>query len=372
MHPSKGPSSEMHPSKAPSSEVHPSGGPSSEAHPSRGPSSEVRHSRGPSSEVHPSKGPSSEVHPSRGPSSEVQPSRGPSSEVHPSKGPSSEVHPSRGPSSEVHPSRGPSSEIHPSRGPSVAPAPSSQPRTSDTPSTSTIDDHAHFFTITDALDDHKQAAGWKALRVRASRTNDPHPVSSSIAPSIPSPSLSVYNAFDGSSTYPTTATLSLTTKPATTFTTSGMTISKPATTVVATDKNGPPYPANGCWQDPNATDCPYIKSHTEATPTPTALPSNQFLKNGAPYFGAGIGVAILILVAALLALRYRAKRQRARMEAARDRQSKRMSDAKEASRAEHACAPVELRPMRKGSEMPQPTRVYSDGWFGGRSEVPTP
>ncbi|KAL8813545.1 MAG: hypothetical protein Q9223_007009 [Gallowayella weberi] len=178
-----------------------------------------------------------------------------------------------------------------------------------------MDDHTHFFTITDALDDIRTGDDWKRLRIRGSHTDNLQSVSSSVAVSIPTPRLSVYDAFDGSSTYPKTATLDLTTKPATTLTTSGMTITKPMTTEVATDKRGPPYPANGCWQDPKATDCPYIEPHTEATPTPTASTSNRhnhhaannFLRKGAPYFGAGIGVAVLILVIALLALRYRAE-----------------------------------------------------------------
>ncbi|KAL8801892.1 MAG: hypothetical protein Q9182_004181 [Xanthomendoza sp. 2 TL-2023] len=243
-----------------------------------------------------------------------------------------------------------------------------------------MDDHTHYYTITDALDDIRTGDNWKRLRIRGSQTDNVQSASSSVAASIPTPRLSVYDAFDGSSTYPKTATLALTTKSATTLTTSGMIISKPMTTEVATDKRGPPYPANGCWQDPKATDCPYIRPHTQATLTPTAPASNphtqhvanNFLRKGAPYFGAGIGAAILILVMILVALRYRAKSQLKRKNAAKDRQSKRMSDGEEGSKPENGGASIELRPMRRDGKMPQPTRVYSDGWFGGRSELPTP
>ncbi|KAI4246304.1 MAG: hypothetical protein L6R40_001972 [Gallowayella cf. fulva] len=237
-----------------------------------------------------------------------------------------------------------------------------------------MDDHWHSFTITDALGD-RYGSNWSPpphLRPRGTG-NNPLPEPSSIVESVPTPWISVYQVFDGSSIHTSTRTMPLTTKPATTMTTSGTTKTIPATTFGAADDGPHVYPADGCWDDPG---CWYSKTHTATAPTPTSTTvasgsqeqhssATALWKQRAPYFGAGIGAAVviaLIVVGVVLGLRYRAKK---RQDGAKERQSKRMSDDADGNAT---ATVIELGPMANRNVRPGSTRIYDEGWFGGRSD----
>ena len=194
--------------------------------------------------------------------------------------------------------------------------------------------------------------------------------------------VSVYDFFDGSSVHTKTATLPLTTRLATKIITSGTTKSIPATTYIATNDELHVYPADGCWDDPH---CWFSKTHTASMPTPTAAPdmshesqqlsAKDFLKYRAPYYAAGVGVAVLMMVGVWLAFHFRAKKLRKRSEEAKERQKKRMGGGRiEGSEARSGEAPVPLQPLNRvqDTERPRTVRVYSEGYFVGRSEMPMP
>ncbi|KAI4207413.1 MAG: hypothetical protein LQ349_009849 [Xanthoria aureola] len=202
----------------------------------------------------------------------------------------------------------------------------------------------------------------------------------------PSGGVSVFNVFDGTSIHTSTATLPLTTKPATTFTTSGSTVTMPATTYPAVNDRIPIYPAQGCWDDPK---CWFSKTHAIATAVPTGgVPPekahghhsarNRFHKL-APYFALAIMVALCIGMVLWLALGWRAKKLKKRREEAKERQERRMGGGTVgggAGEGEGASgeAPIPLQSMsgEEDGRIPRPERVYSNGFFGGRSEVGSP
>ncbi|KAL8906586.1 MAG: hypothetical protein Q9171_006210 [Xanthocarpia ochracea] len=231
-----------------------------------------------------------------------------------------------------------------------------------------------------SIGDGTEAGEYRRPHLRARRsarflpqhTFDPLPT--------PSGSVSLYDFFDGSSVYPKTATLSLTTRLATNIITSGTTESIPATTYMAANDKVHVNPADGCWDDPH---CWFSKTHTASTPIPTAAPNmseesqqlsvKDFLKYRAPYYAAGVGVAVLMMVGVWLAFHFRAKKLRKRSEEAKERQKKRMGGGRiEGSEAGSGEAPVPLQPLNReqDTERPRTERVYSEGYFGGRSEMP--
>ncbi|KAL8920600.1 MAG: hypothetical protein Q9172_004427 [Xanthocarpia lactea] len=215
----------------------------------------------------------------------------------------------------------------------------------------------------------------RSARMLLQHTFDPLPT--------PSGSVSLYDFFDGSSVRTKTATLPLTTRLATKMITSGTTKSIPATTYIAANDDVHVYPADGCWDDPH---CWFSKTHTAFMPISTPAPdmseesqqlsAKDFLKYRGPYYAAGVGVAVLMMMVGVwLAFHFRAKKIRKRSEEVKERQKKRMGGCRiEGSEAGSGEAPVPLRPLNRmqDTERPRTERVYSEGYFGGRSEMPMP
>ncbi|KAL8724065.1 MAG: hypothetical protein Q9166_008150 [cf. Caloplaca sp. 2 TL-2023] len=236
-------------------------------------------------------------------------------------------------------------------------------------------DHWHTFTITDALGDGKEGVNYHPPHLHARRT--PGVLPSQLMDTVPTTSVTAVDTFvvfESSSLHTRTTTWPLTTKSATTITTSGITTTIPARVVPTTEDNIHAYPADGCWDDPK---CWYSRTHTEATPTATNSAINGHdtqarkpLKDVGPWVGVAIGVLVLILIGIGPFLYSRIKRKR--QQGAKERQSKRMGDGEETPRAGSDDAPIQLQTMNGEQDRPQPERTYTQRYFGGLSEDPIP